>query len=179
MGARYKTTDGRHVEIAARVFNHTAWPARVTDNLKLRYWVDLSQEITAGYSASDVTVSVPYHEGATASQLQAWGNPADNLYYTELSFDGTELYPGHWSTRRKEVQFRLSLPIGATAWDNSADPSWDNYDNTNHAQTQKIAAYEGNTQVWGDEPTPGCGIGTGINCLPTAAELNVTTDFEV
>lgn len=176
--ARYKTTDSRHVEIAARVFNHTAWPARVTDNLTLRYWVDLTQEIAAGYSASDVTVSTSYHEGATASQLQAWGNPADNLYYTELSFAGTDLYPGHWSTRRKEVQFRLSLPNGATQWENPSDPSWDSYNSSNFVQTQRIAAYEGNTLVWGQEPTPGCGTGTGVNCLPTAAEFNITADFE-
>jgi len=176
--ARYKTTSGRHVEIAARVFNHTAWPARVTDNLKLRYWVDLTQEIAAGYSASDITVSVPYHEGATAAQLQAWGNPADKLYYTELSFAGTDLYPGHWSTRRKEVQFRLSLPIGASAWENLSDPSWDSYDSSNFIETQKIAAYEGTTLVWGQEPTPGCGTGTGVNCLPTTLDVRATTEFD-
>lgn len=177
--ARLKSTDDRHVEIAAFVFNHTAWPARVTDNLKLRYWVDLTDEIAAGYQPADVSVSLAYHEGATASQLQAWGNPVDHLYYVDLSLAGTDLYPGHWSSVRKEVQFQLSLPNHATAWDNSADPSWNGYSTSNATRTSHIAVYEDSQLVWGNEPTPGCGAGTGINCVPTAGDLTDETDFEV
>lgn len=177
--AKYNSVGADHVQISAFVHNRTAWPARVTDNLTLRYWVDLHSEISAGYSASDVTVTLPYEQGATVGSLTAWGDPADQLYYVDVSFAGTDIYPGNWSTSRKEVQLRFQLPSGANAWDNSADPSWDAYSSSHYIQTNKIALYEGTELVWGIEPSPGCGSETGINCLPVAQSLTVTTDFEV
>ncbi|MGB1091694.1 MAG: glycoside hydrolase family 9 protein, partial [Oceanobacter sp.] len=177
--AKTNSSGSDHVQISTRVYNKSAWPARLTDNLTLRYWVDLNAEIAAGYQASDVTITLPYEQGATAGALQVWGDPADNLYYVDVSYVGTDIFPGKTSSARKEAQLRLQLPNGATAWDNSADPSWNNYSSSSYSDATGIAIYEGSTLVWGAEPTPACGAATGINCLPSATELSATTDYEV
>jgi hypothetical protein len=166
----------RHIEISAVTHNHTAWPARTTDNLKFRYWVDLTEEMAAGYTVNDVTVTSAYSQATDVSGLYHW---SDNLYYAEISFAGVDIYPGGQSASKKEVQFRMSLPTNTNTadWDNSSDPSWDNYTNS-FKDAPKIALYDGNTLVWGTEPTPGCGVETGINCAPTADNASATTAFE-
>lgn len=174
--AKVNASGPRHIEIAAITHNHTAWPSRSTDNLKFRYWVDLTEEMAAGYTANDVTLSTAYSQASGVSGLHHW---SDNLYYAEVSFAGVDIYPGGQSASKKEVQFRLSLPTNTNAaeWDNTGDPSWDNYTNSFKNAT-KIALYDGNTLVWGSEPTPGCGVETGINCAPTANDATATTAFE-
>ena len=175
---RDNSSDHRQTDLAAKLHNRSAWPARASDQLKFRYWVDLTEEMADGYTASDVTVSVFYNQGATVSQLQPWGDPADNLYYTEVSFSGTLVQPGSWGHSQKEVQFRLALPNTANSWDASADPSWDNY-SSSFTQAPLVAVYDNDQLIWGQEPTPGCGVGTGLNCVPTVAELSANTDFEI
>jgi len=177
--AKVNSSGSRHIEISARVHNHTAWPARSSTQLRFRYWVDLTNEIAAGYGPEDVTVSTAYNQGSGASALQVWGDVSNNIYYTEVAFDGVDIYPGGQSPSKKEVQFRLALPTNTNAsdWDNTGDPSWDNYTNA-HVAAEKIALYDGTVLVWGNEPGAGCGETTGINCLPTASNLTATTAFE-
>jgi hypothetical protein len=177
--AKVNSQGPRHMEIAARVHNHTAWPARASTQLKFRYWVDLTEVFAAGYTANDVTVSTAYTQGSGVTQLQVWGNAADNLYYTEVAFDGVDIYPGGQSASKKEVQFRLALPsnTNASEWDNTNDPSWDNY-GAARVNAPKIALYDGAELVWGDEPGAGCGVTTGINCAPTASNASATAGFE-
>ena len=174
--ARVNSSGPRYVEISALTHNHSAWPARANKNLKFRYWINLSSEIAKGYRASDVTVTSAYSQATSVSPLRAWGNAADNLYYTDVSFDGVNVFPGGQSDEKKEVQFRFSLPSNSDKadWDNSADPSWDGY-NASYKNAPKIALYAGNQLLWGSEPTPSCGGGSGINCAPKAYDLNVTT----
>ncbi len=176
--AKVNSQGSRHIEISARVHNHTAWPARSSDQLHFRYWVDLSEVFAAGYSLSDVTVSTAYNQGSGASQLQVWGDPTDNLYYTDVSFAGVDIYPGGQSASKKEVQFRLALPSNSNApeWDNSNDPSWDNYSNA-HVTAPKIALYDGDSLVFGQEPSAGCGGDTNVNCLPSASDVSASTPF--
>jgi endoglucanase len=177
--AKVNSSGPRYIELATRVYNHSAWPARVSNNLTMRYWVDLSSEIAKGYSVSNVTVSSGYSQASSISQLQVWGDPADHIYYTDISFAGVNIFPGGQSDSRKEVQFRLSLPTNTNAadWDNSDDPSWDNYGST-LTQTSKIALYDNGTLIWGDEPTPPCGGNTGVNCLPSSDNLTLSSAYE-
>ncbi|TYK65145.1 glycoside hydrolase family 9 protein [Colwellia echini] len=177
--AKVNSTGPRYIEIGSLTHNHSAWPAKVSDNLTLRYWVDLTAEMEKGYSASDISVTAAYSQASSVSQLQSWGDAADNIYYTDVSFAGVEIFPGGQSASRKEVQFRISLPSSSnlSEWDNSEDPSWANYSNA-YAPAPQIALYDGDTLVWGSEPTAGCGDSTGINCIPTAENSNVSTAFE-
>ena len=174
--AKLNASGPRHVEIGAKVYNRSAWPAKNTDNIKLRYFVDLSAEIARGYTPQDVRVSTAFSQASSITQLRPWGDPADKIFYTEINFSGVNIFPGGQSEHRKEVQFRLSLPTNTNAadWTNAGDPSWDNY-NSSLKQAPKIAMYDGQQLIWGSEPTPPCGASTGINCVPTADNVSVRT----
>ncbi|MDO6805286.1 cellulose binding domain-containing protein, partial [Wenyingzhuangia sp. 1_MG-2023] len=92
--AKVNASGPRFIELATTVHNRSAWPARISNNLTMRYWVDLNHEIAAGYSASDITVSAAYSQASSISPLTAWGDPADNIYYVDISFAGIDIFPG-------------------------------------------------------------------------------------
>lgn len=174
--AKLNSSGPRHTEISALVHNHTAWPARVTDDLSLRYWIDISELVDAGYSASDLTLTSNYNQGSDFTGPYAWGDPADNLYYVEVSFAGVDVYPGGQSASKKEFQFRVAAPEGAP-WDPQNDPSWGDY-GSSHEQAQLIAMYDGDALVWGQEPGGGCGGDTGVNCAPSADGQSLSVPYE-
>ncbi|MDE6678006.1 MAG: glycoside hydrolase family 9 protein, partial [Ruminococcus sp.] len=109
-----------YTEIKAWAMNHTAWPTRVAENIKYRYYFDISELISAGLSVDDITVKVgsqQYQEGqqgyATASEkpIKYDGDPSGNTYYVEIAFkDGRAIQPTGQSEHRDEVQFRISIP---------------------------------------------------------------------
>lgn len=60
------------MEIRALLNNRSAWPARASEDMSFRYYVDLSEAIEAGYGPEDIKVTVGgYNQGATVSQLPA------------------------------------------------------------------------------------------------------------
>ena len=177
--AKVNSSGPRYVEIGSLTHNHSAWPAKVSNDLTLRYWVDLSSEMEKGYSAADIAVTAAYSQASSVSALQSWGDSTDNIYYTDVSFAGINIFPGGQSDSKKEVQFRLSLPSSSnlSEWDNTEDPSWADYSNA-YATAANIALYDGEILVWGSEPSAGCGESTGINCIPIAENSSVETTFE-
>jgi len=185
VGASTNSSGPRLIEIKAVIQNKSTAPAQVRDDLFFRYFVDLSEVFDAGLNASDVSITSGFNQASSISDLQVWGDPVDRLYYVEVSFAGVDIFPGGQSEFRREVQFRLSLPTSGNAplWDNTNDPSWDSAYDTTTAQfgvkAPKIPVYGGNGELlFGEEPGPGCGQGTGINCIPTAQGSQLTTAFE-
>ena len=138
------------MEIKAMVYNKTAWPARVTDNLELRYFVDLSELYSAGKSASDVTVTLNYSDGAKFGGIYEW-DKANHIYYVSIDFSGVKIYPGGQSAFKKEVQFRML----ADGWNADNDPSFAELVGTNGSElvrAENVGLYEGKTLVFGQEP---------------------------
>nr|WP_157484892.1 glycoside hydrolase family 9 protein [Gilvimarinus polysaccharolyticus] len=184
VGATINSAGDRHVEIRAVIQNRSTTPAQGRDDLYFRYFYDLSEVYAAGYSASDVTISTAYSQASSVTGPHPWGNPADHIYYTEVSFNGDVIYPGGQSAHRREVQFRASLPtnVPANVWDNSNDPSWmaaySNPSNQYGYPSETIPVYGDDGLLQGEEPSGGCGGSSGVNCLPTANDLTVTTAFE-
>ena len=174
--AKVNSQGPRHIEIAATVNDHTAWPARVSTDLHFRYFVNLTKVLKAGYRVEDVQLTTAYSQASTVKGLLPWGNAADHIYYLDVSFAGIKVYPGGQSASRREVQFRLELPSNSDRpeWSNDDAPSWDAY--TNSAKlAPKIPLYEGDKLVWGKEPQPSCGKDSGIPCPPHADDLKLTT----
>ena len=98
--------------------NHTAWPARLTDNLTLRMFFDLSDVIAQGYSASDMKVSTTYMQHAVKiSEFKE--SDTKGIYYIDLNLDGAKIYPGGQSECKCELQIRVSAP---GKWDYSKSP---------------------------------------------------------
>ncbi len=139
-------------EIKALVYNKTAWPARVTDNLKLRYYMDLSELYAAGGSASELTLSTNYSEGGKGAGIYCH-DEQNHIYYAEIDFGGTKIYPGGQSAYKKEVQFRITSQSGV--WDASNDPSYAQLIGTNgsaEVRAVNMALFEGDTLVFGTVP---------------------------
>ncbi|MGN0682907.1 MAG: glycoside hydrolase family 9 protein, partial [Oscillospiraceae bacterium] len=137
-------------EIKAMVYNKTAWPARVTDKLELRYFIDLSELYEAGGSASDVKVTMNYSMGAKFGGIYEW-NKAKNIYYVSIDFSGVKIYPGGQSAYKQEVQFRMS----ANGWNPDNDPSYKELVGTNGSElirASHVGLYEGGTLVFGTTP---------------------------
>lgn len=156
-------------EIKALVYNKTSWPARVTDNLKLRYYMDLSEVYAAGGSASDLSLTTNYSEGAKGTGIYCH-DEAKHIYYAEIDFSGTKIYPGGQSAYKKEVQFRITS--GSGVWDATNDPSYKELAGTNgssEVRAVNMALFENGKLVFGTVPD-GQSAGTAVK--PTTSSGN-------
>lgn len=135
-------------EPAVFLYNHSAWPARVTTKMSFRYFIDITEGVALGKTIADYSVRLSYGQGGSISPLKLWSG---NIYYCEISFIGEKIYPGGQSECRREAQFRFTGPAGA--WDNSNDPSYEGITNT-LAPNLNIAVYDNGSLVGGKEPGP-------------------------
>ena len=108
-------------EIKALIYNKTAWPARASDKLEFRYYVDLSEVYKAGGDAAGVKISTNYMQSGRVDGLKVW-NEENHIYYLSVVFDDGNLRPGGQSQYKSEIQVRMTSPNGA--WDNSNDFSF-------------------------------------------------------
>jgi endoglucanase len=151
--ASINAAEKNFTEIRAIVYNHSAWPARVPQKLTVRYFVDLSEVLAAGFTLKDLSVTLNYNQGAKAGTLEAW-DAAKKIYYLELAFPDATIAPAGQSESRREVQFRISLPNNVQAgWDPTNDWSFKGLPRGgNPAKTDRIVIYEGGKRVSGAEP---------------------------
>lgn len=145
------------VEIKTVMENHTAWPARLTDNLTLRMFFDLSDVIAQGYSASDMKASTTYMQHAVKiSEFKE--SDTNGIYYIDLNLDGAQIYPGGQSECKCELQVRISAP---GKWDYSKSPCIAGLGGTSNNQMTApngMQLFEGSKLVIGEgyapEPVP-------------------------
>ena len=162
-----------YTEIKAWAMNHTAWPARVAENVSYKYFFDVSEILEAGLSVDDITVksnSQQYQEGqqgyATVSGPYKYeGDPSGNTYYAEIRFeDARAIMPTGQSEHRCEVQFRISIPDAVNgqstkgAWNPENDWSYEGVADAPNdlksasALNDHITMYVDDVLVWGVEP---------------------------
>ncbi len=144
----------RFTEITALLNNRSAWPARSSDRLAFRYFVDLGEVLAAGYAPEDVRVTTAYMQGTSVSALRPWEG---DVYYVEVSFEGVPIFPGGQSHFRKEAQFRLSVPDDAPAgaWDARNDPSFDGLVAGSRVKAPRMPVYEDGRRLFGEVPDGG------------------------
>ena len=144
-----------YIEVKALVYNHTAWPARVTNRLSFKYFLDLTDYIKQGGVPSDLVTSCNSGNGKVlVSKVLPW-DKAKNLYYVEINLSGNKLYPGGQSEQRFEVLFRIT---GSSKWNYHKDYSFIDLKGTNNSQLNKaqhFALYDGEKLVFGSEPGQG------------------------
>nr|WP_254450627.1 glycoside hydrolase family 9 protein [Cohnella herbarum] len=151
--ASFNSTGTTYTEIKALLNNRSGWPARMGDKLSFRYYVDLSEVYAAGYTASNVTVSTNYNQGATVSALTAH-DATNHIYYVTVDFTGTKIYPGGQPHYKKEIQFRLAAPAGTTFWNPNNDYSAQGLTSGTPVKTTYIPVYDNGTKVFGNTPGP-------------------------
>lgn len=144
-------TGDNFLEVKAYVTNVSAWPARVLDNVTMRYFVDLSEVYANGGTANDISVNTNYSQGGSAVGIVPW-DEENHIYFVEIQFAGEPIYPGGQSSYRKEVQFRMT---SSSSWDNANDFSYQDIAGTNGGSTVSathMALYEDGELIFGSEP---------------------------
>ena len=142
------------IEIKALMNNQSGWPARMGDKLSFKYFVDLTEAFDLGYSLTDFTVNTNYNAGAAVSKLQPW-DETNHIYYVNVDFTGTKIYPGGQSNYKKEVQFRIAGPQNTSFWNNANDYSYTGLSGVssgNVVKTTYIPVYNNGVKVFGNEP---------------------------
>ncbi len=152
------------VEIKAIIANKSAWPARVADKARFRYYFMLDD----GAPASAVQVTFNYAQAPQCKANIPVAVPVSGgLAYVEVDCTGAKIYPGGQQYWRSEVQFRMRT-VGYD-WDNSNDPSYVGIPTTpgsTPARAKGIPLYDNGVKVWGNEP--------GTPTDPTTYLLTVT-----
>jgi endoglucanase len=154
--AGLNSTGPNYTEIKAVVYNQTGWPARVTDKLSFKYFMDLSEVVAAGIDPLSLTTSSNYAEGKiTVSKVLPW-DTSKNIYYVNVDLTGEKIYPGGQSACRREVQFRIAAPQATTFWDPKNDFSYQGIPSTSTVDTvTNIPIYDNGVKVFGNEPAGG------------------------
>jgi PKD repeat protein len=157
-------------EVAVWPNNRSAWPAKMTDQVSYRYFIDITEGIAAGYRVSDYALTLR-GSGAVASALQAW-DAARNIYYVEVSFPGVKIYPGGQEHTRKEAQLRIALPgnAPASAWNPANDWSYQGLTSSELKKTENVPIYNAGVLLYGKLPDGG-----GTNNPPVARASGTPT----
>ncbi|NLL04958.1 MAG: endoglucanase [Clostridiaceae bacterium] len=135
--------------------NMTGWPPRASDTLSFRYFIDISEVIGAGFKASDITVSANSTNGGKVSPKLIEWDASKNIYYVEVDYTGTNIFPGGINDYKRDVYFTLNAPNGFTAWDNTNDFSFKGLDKASPQtgeKTEYIPIYDNGVKIYGKEP---------------------------
>lgn len=148
------------VNLSFKFTNHSAWPARIEDNMSYRYYMDLSEVIDGGYQPSDVVIRVDrdqatMYNGYEPAQISEIQHYKDNTYYIEVSYpDGRVAMPISEGQHQCELMLALIYPNYQSGWDASND-----YSNTEllenpeeYVISDRIPVYQNGTLISGIEP---------------------------
>ncbi|MDW8206163.1 MAG: cellulose binding domain-containing protein, partial [Cytophagales bacterium] len=142
--------------------NRSAWPARGSSNLSMRYYYTLDP----GASLNSITIDG--HDGNPAPTINGPVHVSGDLHYIEISWAGNPIYPigidstllrssayTPANTQPNRPQFHrrtIVLTLNHNAqWNNSNDWSFAGLISTDKV-TQQIPIYEGTTLINGNEP---------------------------
>jgi hypothetical protein len=149
----YNGTTG--TQFTLTVENRSAWPARSSNKLKIRYFFTLDAN-----DISDVSIKSP--KWTNVSGPTVW-DKEKKIYYFTIDLSGENIYPGYgWERGGPEVDFTISSASGQ--WDVSNDWSSQNWDKTYVSGTRSyapnIVVYEGAnfTRLAGNEPSGGTAV---------------------
>lgn len=137
-------------QVKAVLYNRSGWPARRSQTLSFRYYVNLSEVFAKGFTEKDIQVTAAYNEGASLYPLKVYDASA-YVYYAEIDFTGVAIFPGGESEHKKEIQFRLSAPNGSNIWDASNDYSFQGL-TSNMQKTTRIPVFDDGALVFGTLP---------------------------
>ena len=99
--AKINASGNTFTEVAVWATNHSAWPAKETQDVCYRYFVNISEGIGAGYTASDYTISInTAPAGTTVSDLIQWEGMD---YYVEVCFLNINIF--------KHTNIRLNFNV--------------------------------------------------------------------
>ncbi len=148
-------------QIEVKVYNDTFLPPRYVNNIKARYFFNISELLAAGQTIDDVIVEIYYDEEnantngesfATISEPVKWDD--NGTYYVEISWECCEFYGD------RVFHFGLIADMDEnfeTNWDPSDDYSREGLEISEEELflTELIPVYVDDVLVWGKEPEGG------------------------
>ncbi|MGB7440499.1 MAG: polysaccharide lyase [Coleofasciculaceae cyanobacterium] len=146
--AAVSESDEHSTTINVEIHNNSNSTDQSSSDLSFRYFVDLSELYNAGGTANDVSVSSNSTEGQL-SELTPW-DTEQHLYYVEMDFTGTEIYPNSSNSLLQEAQISLGLSssLPDAAWNATNDWSYQNLSlGSELSTTSHIPLYESGTNL--------------------------------
>lgn len=142
-------------ELKVLATNHSAWPARYTEDISYRYYFDLSELEGTDYTVDDVVVTKNYDEWQNTTVSDPIQYKDTSIYYVEIQYgEGSVIAPIGKEQESAELQFRIAMPDASNVWDTSNDYSYQGLstDTQELTVTPYITMYYDGVLVWGTEP---------------------------
>lgn len=149
--SKFNSNNSTSSTVRVLVQNRTAWPSRVTDKLKFRYFFDITEAVAQGYSINDYDIEVSYSQGNSSLVISAW-DASQNIYYAEVSLEGEQIAPIGDPAFRRDVQLNIKVSNGVP-YDTTND--WSAFGLTTEAETPRIPVYDDGVLTFGEEPGGG------------------------
>ncbi len=182
--------------ISFKITNHSAWPARVQDNISFRYYMDLSEVIALGKKPEDLVIRCDrdqskMYSGVTPAEISKPTQYSGDIYYIEVTLpDGRAVLPISEGMQQCEILLALVMPDYGSGWDSSNDFSAKDLGKTTKGEdgsakgivSPYIPVYVNGKLYYGEEPdgTKADGMGgTGdikpVNTTPSTTKATTTT----
>ena len=182
--AEGKTSSSSGITVSLKLTNHTAWPARVVDNVSFRYFMDLSEIKAAGKDPSSITIrcdrnqSKMYAEkGVQPAEISGPIQYSGDIYYVDVTFpDGRACVPVSEGMHQCEILLALVFPDYGNGWDATNDFSnKDILSNTAPVMTPYVPVYVDGKLYYGQEPDGTSADGLGDMSGNSSHQQTVTT----
>lgn len=167
------THDSGGSTLSLKITNHTGWPARVVDNISMRYFFDASELKAAGYDPTEIELRCDRDQSemyaADGVQKAVISKPVQydgDIYYIEITFpDGRAFLPISEGQHQCEIMLAVLCPNYGKGWDATNDYSAQGMATAANTQTKYIPVYENGVLIYGIEPDGSEGKGS-ISAAP-------------
>jgi endoglucanase len=149
--ARINVEGDNFVEIALKIHNHSAWPARSSPKLFARYFFSLSEIPDHQDVFGKIKVTTNYNQGVQISEVKLY-DKTRSIYYVEADFSQAAVKPIGEGDSQKEIQFRLAFPNELGKWKIENDWSFQELVGFEFRKSEKIPVFSEGEQVWGKLP---------------------------
>lgn len=156
-----KQASSSGISISFKMTNHSAWPARVQDNLSFRYFFDLSEVIKAGKKPEDIVIRCDRDQSAMYASKGVKGaviskpvQYSGSVYYIDVTLpDGRAVLPVSEGMQQCEILLAFVMPDYGSGWDSSNDFSAkDILDSEDAVISENIPFYVNGKLYYGKEP---------------------------
>lgn len=122
-----KGSDSSGQTVSFKVTNHSAWPARIQDNISFRYFMDLSEVKAAGKNPEDLVIRCDrdqskMYSGVTPAEISKPIQYSGDVYYVEVKLpDGRAVMPISEGQQQCEILLAFVMPDYGSGWDGKND----------------------------------------------------------
>ena len=122
-----KGGSGSSQTVSFKVTNHSAWPARVQDNISFRYYMDLSEVKQQGKDPTSIIVRCDrdqskMYSGVTPAQISEVKHYSGDIYYIDVNLpDGRAVVPVSEGMQQCEILLAFVMPEYNGEWDATND----------------------------------------------------------